>query len=352
MSIARIVDIWPKILRRLPPHVRTESGSDCSPHDRPVFVLTQHRSGGTLLSRLLNCHDGLVIWGEHAGFLDALAEADAQLERDAKMMPERSMDELRRYVSTDRLADVKFRPWMLPFSRADFRRESRAMVLSVFTRGLQPQQRWGFKEVRYHRPQLLNFLHQLFPRAHFVLLYRDPVDLCVSSLLAPWTLERLRAEGFLRDERAFLRSIDDEILDILMMRRNWTDWLASTEAQCISLQYEEIVSDMAGQMARLFQFLGLRLDLIVRARMRISMKAIAGPTPKETVVTSEDRRNLTVFAIREAVERRLPELSAKLAQDARPAMHVKHENVNRAIASLNMVKRSDGLNEPSEDLGS
>ena len=122
------------------------------------------------------------------------------------------------------------------------------------------------------------------------------------------------ADGIGRDERAFLRRVDDELHQILTMRRNWTEGLAATGAQYIPLQYEEIVSDMAGQMARLFEFLGLSLDLIVRERMRVSIRSIAGATPKETTAMSVDRGYLTASMIREAVERRLPELRATLTQ--------------------------------------
>lgn len=105
------------------------------------------------------------------------------------------------------------------------------------------------------------------------------------------------------------------------MRRNWTEGLASTGAQYISLQYEEIVSDMDRQMARLFHFLGLRLDFIVRPRMRVSMRTVAGATPKETTEMSVDRGYLNASMIREAVERRLPELRGKVmaSRSARPS---------------------------------
>ena len=65
-------------------------------HDRPVFVLAQHRSGGTLLARLLNCHPGLVIWGEHAGFINRLAEAHELLVRHHDLLPDRNRRQVRR----------------------------------------------------------------------------------------------------------------------------------------------------------------------------------------------------------------------------------------------------------------
>jgi len=281
-----------------------------------VFVLTQHRSGGTLLARLLNCHEKLVVWGEHAGFLHGLAEAHLELERWADQLPERSTLELRRYVRVDRLADIEFRPWMSPVSPADFRKECRRALLSLFTRGLRPDQRWGFKEIRYHRPELIRFLHELFPRGQFVVLQRDVTSLCISSLLVPWTLQRLLANGIGRDEGAFLQRVEDQLHSILAMRRNWTEGLASAGLQSILVQYEDIVSDMPRQMDCIFQFLDLSVDDAVRARMRISFGAVAS-TPKGTVAPSGDKGYLTASTIREAVERLLPRVTMQLAEKRR-----------------------------------
>jgi hypothetical protein len=44
--------------------------------DSPVFLLTLHQAGGTVLARVLNCHPDLVIWGEHVGLINRLAEID------------------------------------------------------------------------------------------------------------------------------------------------------------------------------------------------------------------------------------------------------------------------------------
>ena len=44
--------------------------------DDPVFVCGPHRSRSTYLQRLLNIHPGLVVWGEHGGLINRLAELD------------------------------------------------------------------------------------------------------------------------------------------------------------------------------------------------------------------------------------------------------------------------------------
>ncbi len=310
MKTSSIIRGWRKILK--------ESGLaskliHSGPRYRPVFVLTQHRSGGTLLARLLNCHDKLVVWGEHGGFLDGLAEARMQIERWAEQLPERSTRELRQYVRTERLADVKFRPWMSPFSPADFADQSRRILLSLFTRGLRPNQRWGFKEIRYHRPELVQFLRELFPRGQFLLLERDMADLCVSSLLAPWTLKRQMDAGVGQDKSALRQNVRNHLHYLLMMRQNWKEALIGTGLLSISIQYENLVAGMEREMEYVFQFLDLPINDVIRQRMRVSIATVAGGTPKETI-SAEDRGYLTAATIRETVQQLLPEVEAQFAR--------------------------------------
>lgn len=46
------------------------------------------------------------------------------------------------------------------------------MVLGLFTDGLDPSIRWGFKEIRYSRAELATLM-TMFPEAHMVILARD-----------------------------------------------------------------------------------------------------------------------------------------------------------------------------------
>ena len=51
-----------------------------------MFLLTLHRGGGTVLARVLNCHPDLVIWGEHVGLINRLAEIDDMVSRVGRLM--------------------------------------------------------------------------------------------------------------------------------------------------------------------------------------------------------------------------------------------------------------------------
>lgn len=49
----------------------------------------------------------------------------------------------------------------------------------MFGSMLQPGQRWGFKEIRYHTRMVAEYLVTLFPEAKFVLLRRDILSAAV-----------------------------------------------------------------------------------------------------------------------------------------------------------------------------
>ena len=167
--------------------------------DRPVFVLAQHRSGGTLLTRLLNCHPGLVIWGEHAGFLNKLAEAqDSWIGTPAccRIARRRNCGIMFPAASGTRFPRGPFH-LAVPRSWPD----AGPWCAGLFAPGLRPGQRWGFKEIRYHSPTVVRFLRRLFPAAQFILLNRDPIELCVSDMLVSWALGSLMAERVQTDRR-------------------------------------------------------------------------------------------------------------------------------------------------------
>ena len=140
--------------------------------NRPIFVASMGRSGSTLLQRVLNVHPEVTIWGEHGGFLSGLLQSyDALSEPMTAQNLEvgnRSKDEV-----VGELSDKgSFKPWVSPFDQADAEDRIREMVLELFTDGLDPSIRWGFKEIRYSRDELATLM-TMFPEAHMVILARE-----------------------------------------------------------------------------------------------------------------------------------------------------------------------------------
>ncbi len=295
--------------------------AEAIPHDRPVFVLAQHRSGGTLFARLLNCHPDLVIWGEHAGFINKLAEAHAVLVRHQDLLhPE---PQLRGDGPGDR-AEERFQPWANPFTVADVTQGCRSLIRDLFTRGIAAQQRWGFKEIRYHSPMLADFLRLLFPACRFIVMDRDPIELCVSDMLVSWSLDRLLAEGVQHDRTAFLGAVEDCLYGITVVRRNLAAVAAELGGHCIAVHYAAVSSDPRAEMERVFAFLELASTSGLGHRLdRIGARTL-GATDKRPIHKG-CLGLLDATSIREAAQAILPLVTARIERDGADQSRLRRE---------------------------
>lgn len=276
----------------------------------PVFLLTLHRGGGTVLARVLNCHHDLVIWGEHVGLINRLAEIDDMVTRVGRMMAPKTDEAIAEYTAFPDSRLTQFDPWANPFDYETFRRSSRAMIETIFTRGLQPGQRWGFKEIRYHRAVTIRFLQNLFPGAQFVILRRDIREVAASAILASWSLRWFwdhreampvaMAEAIVRDVTYAILAIESGLDEVQ----------AELGPRCLPLDYSQLLDADLGFVAPLFNFLELTLSDQVSARIRKVLEVRAGGTDHEVCfggILTRDfvRDHVTSLApdLRRAIER-------------------------------------------------
>ena len=125
--------------------------TDGQPALAPVVILSSGRSGSTLLQKLLNTHPELVIWGEHAGFLNGLMRSWKAV-MNAEWIPDKVPRGLW-LMNRDRPVDAeKWTAWDGPFSKVMYHEAIRGMLDSLLAKGLPDEVRWGFKEIRYHDP--------------------------------------------------------------------------------------------------------------------------------------------------------------------------------------------------------
>lgn len=141
------------------------------------------RSGSTLLQRVLNVHPEVTIWGEHAGFLSGILESYV-----AASQPDASKNLAAGYehreIVVGELSDKdSFKPWVSPFRSEDLGDAIRSMMVELFTNGLTPEIRWGFKEIRYTDAEI-RILMELFPQAHLIVLGRDLRGYAMSRFFA------------------------------------------------------------------------------------------------------------------------------------------------------------------------
>lgn len=222
----------------------------------PVFVLTAHRSGGTALARGLNRHPDLMIWGEHAGLINKLAELDEVIGHYPPLTRPLGERDLAEHVRLGKFDPGGFDPWRNPFEQADWRDWCRRFIEATFCRGLHPGQRWGFKEVRYHTPVTARFLATLFPEARFVLLQRELGPLVVSNMLTPWSMGKLRRLGATDSEAGVRAAVHDCAYALAVVNHGLDGIAKALPRQCCVVR-SRALTDPVRTFGALFAFLGL-----------------------------------------------------------------------------------------------
>jgi|GEM_PF-2962356 len=280
------------------------------PDDRPIFVFTIHRSGGTALARMLNCVPGIVIWGEHGGFINQLAMLDDMIRHFPGMTSPLAGRHLPIFVRRNKTRPKKFNPWLSPFERDAYRRWCRDFIRTTFTREVPEGHRWGFKEIRYHTPLVARFLHDLFPGARFVLLRRDPVKLCVSNLLAGWTLRASRRNTAGTDEDRMKAAIADCAYAIVAIDHGFTQIAAALGKACLVVDHETLATQPRAVAARLATFVGFDMTPQLSRTIARTMRHRPGKTD-----TSASQNLLNRETIEALAPRYLDEARATIARD-------------------------------------
>ncbi len=148
----------------------------------PIFVLGTGRSGTTLLQRIINSAENVVIWGEHGGFLSPVAEAYFLNLEDKTILhniPKRNSPFDTPQAKVQKLKNSKLWPaWCNWYSQKEARDIFRSLIENFFNPpNLDQNLSWGFKEIKYGRGcRTLEMLADLYTDAKFVLIIRDPVD--------------------------------------------------------------------------------------------------------------------------------------------------------------------------------
>ena len=275
----------------------------------PVFLLTLHRAGGTVLARVLNCHPELVIWGEHVGLINRLAEIDDMVTRVGRLMAPKTDEAIAEYVAFPDRRLTEFDPWANPFDYDAFSRSCREMIETIFTRGLRPGQRWGFQgnplsprndgtvsgkavsRCAVHHPAARH------PRGRGV---GHPRILVTALALGPSrAMSAEMAEAIVRDVTYALLAIESG-LDAVQTELG---------LRCLQLDYSQLLDPALGFVAPLFGFLELALSDQVTLRIHKVLKVRAGGTDQEVCFGGILSRNFIrarVTAMRPSCAPRLP----------------------------------------------
>ncbi len=162
------------------------SGSE----DQPIFVLgATWRSGSTLLQRLLLSSGDIMMWGEpwnRADLVPRLRESLLAID------PSWPLDHMMvQNQDSSVLLHTQMVPDLFP-ALEDLSAAHKAFLDRLYAKPAADlgYPRWGFKETRLGADDA-RYLHQLYPQARVLMLYRDPYASWASYLA-------LRAQGYWR----------------------------------------------------------------------------------------------------------------------------------------------------------
>lgn len=189
----------------------------------PIFIVGMHRSGTTLLERMLSGHSLIGDAGETSAFH---AEMELAVDRAAPAGPDAAFVEAAR--------------------RADF---------DAVARGYARRARWLSRGNPYFTEKLpqnflnVGFIAKAMPQAKFLHLVRDPMDTCFSNL-------RQLFSG------AALYSYDQDELGgfYLQYRRAMAHWRQVLPGRVLDISYDALIEDPMAMAQRVAEHCGLAFE--------------------------------------------------------------------------------------------
>jgi hypothetical protein len=229
--------------------------TEASVDAQPLFIFGFQRSGTTLLQRILNSYDDVLIWGEHVGFLRDIANGYFRVWRNPDFFDSTvALDRVLR----DARSLTEWQAWMNWVEEDDWTELYRRFVESVFAPGGLPGKRfWGWKEVHYsgmEHDRTLPFLAEIYPRARYVFLVRDGFNTLASFSIIP------SRQGV----AAWKHLGCDRWRDTLSSFRQWH---RSDRVESFWIRYEDMIEE-EGEIHRLLQHMGKEFGDDQRAILR------------------------------------------------------------------------------------
>ncbi len=214
----------------------------------PIFLLGTGRCGSTLLQKILNSVDNVMIYGEHGGFLRQIAEAyflnleDKKIEKYIMSQNVAGEDPT---LVFDRLKDPQlWSAWMNWYNRETVKKNFRDFTESFFNPiALERKVHWGFKEIRYGlNDRVLEMLADLYPKGRFIFMVRNPVDVVASKMSARMS------DGLETDVQSWVEQ-----------NSYFVDFYRRNKERSKIVRYEDLIGSNSPQLKQLFDWLGFSL---------------------------------------------------------------------------------------------
>ena len=232
------------------PKSQSLEGRDPTDHAKfPIFLLGTGRCGSTLLQKILNGVDNVMIYGEHGGFLRPIAEAyflnleDKKIEKYIMGQNVAGEDPTSVFES---LKDPQlWSAWTNWYNHETVKNNFRDFIESFFNpRSLEQKVHWGFKEIRYGLDDRVpEMLADLYPEGRFVFIVRHPVDVIASKISAR------ASEGIEADAHTWVAQ-----------NTSFLNFCKENAATSKIVSYEKLIRNDRKELRQLFHWLGFSLS--------------------------------------------------------------------------------------------
>jgi len=258
----------------------------------PIFLLGTGRCGSTLLQKILNSVDNVMIYGEHGGFLRQIAEAYFLNLEDKKIEKYIMSQNVAREDPTivfERLKDAQlWSAWMNWYNRETVKKNFRDFTESFFNPiALGRKVHWGFKEIRYGlNDRVLEMLSDLYPKGRFIFMVRNPLEVVASKISARMS------EGLETDVQSWVEQ-----------NTNFLDFYRLNREKSRIVRYEDLIGSNSPQLKQLFDWLGFSLTAKQTNIMELTKPSYHGrPRPVRLADDQIAKINKITTALREELD--------------------------------------------------
>lgn len=228
-----------------------------------ILSAATHRSGSTLVQRILNARKQTLIWGEHMGVIKDFHHIQRKIQAFSKK------GELsRKNYFTSGEDPNQWLALMTPsaeFVEQASIQSTKAFLDTLYNQFSENHDTIGFKEVRYGAKEL-SILQKCYPEAKFILLVRNPLK-AWESYPKKW--------GEYRHVHAFAKQWNDNVTDYMSISRS--------NPQASLIQYEKLIGKEAKTVETICQLAQLtqqELDNVLAQKIR-------GSTQKKTITVKQ-----------------------------------------------------------------
>lgn len=254
----------------------------------PIFLLGTGRCGSTLLQKILNSVDDVMIYGEHGGFLRQIAEAyflnleDKKIEKYIMSQNVAGEDPTSVFES---LKDPQlWSSWTNWYNQETVKKNFQHFTESFFNPiAVGRKVHWGFKEIRYGlNDRVLEMLADIYPTGRFIFIVRHPVDVVASKISARMS------DGIETDAQSWVEQ-----------NRYFLYFYRLNRERSRIVRYEDLIASNSPQLEQLFGWLGFSLTDKQTDIIKVTKPSYHGrPMPARLTDSQRDEINKITTELR------------------------------------------------------